>query len=552
VVAAGRDGAFYVAWDSFRGDYDLFLRSLTGSRWSDEIAVAASARLENHASLAVDSRNRVWIAWESGPENWASDSADGGLRAGRDIGLAWYQNARLYQATDAAITGAQAPALHVGRDGGLRIFYRQPLNQNWLTVATAVWGGNTWSKPDVLSYSQGRIDQCIVLADLSERVFASYPAGSSHNIIYGRFFEPAKIPYAAAGSAIHSTSKSGQPPRARHSFRGYQLVWGDLHRHTDISEDGGIVDGSLMDTMRYALDAAGLDFIGVTDHTRYLPRRYNLWRIQQITDLFYRPGAFAPLHAYERSQYSPWGHRNVVHLNRDYVPVPASYDLGDSGVSPNGLFAALRGKQALTIPHTSAWANKQVSWDYHDPDIERVVEIYQGLRSTYEYAGAPDPAGRAVYEKDSQNFIWNALERKLKMGFIASSDHRSTHISFAAVYVKSLDRASVFEGLKSRRTYAATDKIGVDFAMGERLMGEEARVDGKPELSVAIQGTGPIAQVDIIKNGTFAYATKPGTADARFTFRDEQWDGKDAYYYMRVIQQDRNMAWASPIWVRGR
>jgi hypothetical protein len=82
---------------------------------------------------------------------------------------------------------------------------------------------------------------------------------------------------------------------ARHTLNGYQLVWGDLHRHTDISEDGGIRDGSLRDTLRYALDAAGLDFIGITDHTRYLPRRYNLWRIQQITDQYYQPGAFSPL-----------------------------------------------------------------------------------------------------------------------------------------------------------------------------------------------------------------------------------------------------------------
>jgi hypothetical protein len=348
-----------------------------------------------------------------------------------------------------------------------------------------------------------------------------------------------------------AASSPATPPDApsRHTFQGYQLVWGDLHRHTDISEDGGLTDGSLTDAMRYALDAAGLDFLGVTDHTRYLPRRYNLWRIQQVTDLFYAPGFFAPLHAYERSQFSPWGHRNIVHLNRDYTPVPASYELGDPGVDPNGLFAALRGKQALSIPHTSAWGNKQVSWNYQDPDIERVVEIYQGLRSTYEYNGAPDPAGRAIYEKDSPNFIWNALERKLKMGFIASSDHRSTHMSFAAVYAKALDRASVFEALRARRTYAATDKILVDFSIGGHLMGEEIRVAETPVLRVKVRGTAPLEKIDVIKNSQFVYAREPRERDAEFEFRDQSWKGEDCYYYVRVIQTDRNMAWSSPIWV---
>src|SRR5207237_4535448 len=116
----------------------------------------------------------------------------------------------------------------------------------------------------------------------------------------------------------------------------------------EISEDGGIIDGSLLDTMRYARDAAGLDFIGITDHSRYLPRRYNQWRLQQIADLFYAPGWFSPMHAYERSQYTPWGHRNIIYQNRDYTVVPGSYDIGDTGVSPDGLWAALRGKKALS------------------------------------------------------------------------------------------------------------------------------------------------------------------------------------------------------------
>src|SRR5262249_59249733 len=47
--------------------------------------------------------------------------------------------------------------------------------------------------------------------------------------------------------------------------RTYKIVRGDLHRHTEISMDGAI-DGSLYDLYRYALNAANLDFIAVTDH----------------------------------------------------------------------------------------------------------------------------------------------------------------------------------------------------------------------------------------------------------------------------------------------
>ncbi|HYM11691.1 MAG TPA: hypothetical protein VEU62_13230 [Bryobacterales bacterium] len=562
-LAADSEGGVHVAWDTYRaGNYDVYLRSFRGGRWSGETPVAASPQLENKPALAADRAGRVWIAWETGPENWAGDSHDGGLRARRSIGLACWKNGRLYRLPEAqaqldalwGAAGAEAPAPVAGLDGKLWLFFRTPINQNLLQAGVTSWEGAAWATPKLLINSEGRIEQRIATAlDAAGAIVACYPAGSRHNIVYLRRFaggRPAGEDRAPTLSPAPVLAPA--PPRAarqHHTFLGYELVWGDLHRHTDISEDGGILDGSLVDTMRYALDAAGLDFLGITDHTRYLPRRYNFWRLQKVTDLFYAPGFFSPLHAYERSQYSPWGHRNVIHLTRNYVPVPASYEAGDPGVDPNGLFAALRGEQAITIPHTSAWANKQVSWDYYDPDIERLVEIYQGLRSTYEYAGAPDPAGRAVYEKDSPNFVWNALARHRKLGFIASSDHRSTHISFAAAYSKGVDRPSVFDALRSRRTYAATDKIELDFSIGGHIMGEEIALGSAPVLEVAARGTAPIDKVDVIKNNRFVYSVEPRERQIRFEFRDQEWKGEDCYFYIRLIQSDHNMAWSSPIWV---
>jgi hypothetical protein len=560
-AAATSDGAFHVAWDSYRGDYDVMIRTWRGGAWGPETPVAASPKLENHVSLSADARNRVWIAFEIGPENWASDSAEGGLRPRRDIGLACLVNGRLHRAAEAEAAlnalggerGIQAPATIAGKDGVLRLFFRKQVTPNFLAVNATVWDGAGWSKPEALWYSEGRIDQRVVTADAGDRVIAVYPAGSQHNVVYTRAFETAGVASEDRVPALTPqtvSAKSAPAERTPHTFSGYRLVFGDLHRHTDISEDGGIPDGSLIDAMRYALDAAPLEFLGVTDHTRYLPRRYNLFRIQQVADAFYKPGLFTPVHAYERSQYSPWGHRNVVSLRRNYTPVPAAYEIGDPGVSPWGLFDALRGKNAMSIPHTSAWQNKQVSWDYYDPEIERLVEMYQGLRSTYEYNGAPDPADRAIYEKDSKNFVWDALARKRKLGFIASSDHRSTHMSFAAVYVKTLDRDGVFEGLNARRTYAATDRILLDVSMGGTLMGQETVVAGVPELAVAVEGTANVARIDVIKNGQFVYTAQPNARTAKFTFRDQQFDGQESYYYVRVIQTDKMMAWASPIWVR--
>ena len=63
------------------------------------------------------------------------------------------------------------------------------------------------------------------------------------------------------------------------------------------------------------------------------------------------------------------------------------------------------------------------------------------------------------------------------------------------------------------------------------------------------RGTGPIARIDIIKDNTFVYAAHPNVEEVSFSYTDRSIEPGTHYYYVRVIQADDNMAWASPIWV---
>ena len=93
----------------------------------------------------------------------------------------------------------------------------------------------------------------------------------------------------------------------------------------------------------------------------------------------------------------------------------------------------------------------------------------------------------------------------LQIGFIASSDHRSTHMSYAAVYTPERSYEDIWDSLRARRTYAATENIIVDFQSGGHAMGEEFSTDEPPRIDVRIIGTTKIQQIDIIKDNTFAY-----------------------------------------------
>ena len=71
-----------------------------------------------------------------------------------------------------------------------------------------------------------------------------------------------------------------------------------------------------------------------------------------------------------------------------------------------------------------------------------------------------------------------------------------------------------------------------------------------PQLSVRVAGTGTIQQIDLIKNRKFVYTARPGTREASFEFTDQEFGPGESWYYARVLQQDGQLAWSSPIWVK--
>lgn len=346
--------------------------------------------------------------------------------------------------------------------------------------------------------------------------------------------------------------------------RKYQVTWGDLHRHTDLSFDG-YSDGSLYDAYRYAIDAARMDFLGPSEHM--LPVKvdspYMWWMVDKAVDVYKIPTAFYPLLNYERTVAFPDGHRNIVWNRRGYSPNRIYPGPGPTGAAEDDmvrLWKDLLGggrRQAISIPHTTA-TQMGTDWRYNNPEAERLVEIFQGNRDSYEYYGAPRSAvaeqilvGGYVTSGAirKEGYVWNALAKGYKLGFIASSDHRSTHMSYAAVYTPDRNYGAIWESLAARRTYAATDNIIVDFQAMGCAMGDEFATREVPRLDVRVIGTSVITQVDIIKDNAFVYTARPDLREVSFSFKDTSITPGEHYYYVRVIQDDNNMAWASPIWI---
>ena len=352
---------------------------------------------------------------------------------------------------------------------------------------------------------------------------------------------------AIRGYRIHSAGKS------------YKVLRGDMHRHTELSHDGD-GDGSLFDMYRYAIDAAALDFVLVADHQMGDGDEYSWWITQKSNDMFYVEGAFQPMYGYERSIIYPNGHRNLVFPKRGVRVLP-KFPEEMKGLKNSGpiLYPVLKENGGIAMPHSIA-TNQGTDWRDNDPELEPLVEIYQGLDVSYEYEGAPksqpEPTEyiHGAYKK--AGLFWNALAKGYKLGVQASSDHISTHVSYAYVISDDISRRGMIDAMKKRHAYAATDNIILDYRMvdgpGEYIQGDIFTASGIPRIVVKIRGTGPIDKVDIVKNKQFVLSKSPGGAEFELRYQDNETQPGESYYYVRVIQKDGQMAWSSPIWVTRR
>lgn len=307
---------------------------------------------------------------------------------------------------------------------------------------------------------------------------------------------------------------------------------------------------------RYALDAAQLDFIMTADHG-YGGQEYNWWRTEKAADLHFLPGRFVPMYGYERSVAYPNGHRNLVFPERGYNQLRIQPGEG-KGAQASGpiVFPFVRQKAGIVIPHSPA-TSQGTDWRDADPEVQPVVELYQGLHGSYEYEGAPRASLQELtmrihgaYEK--AGLVSNAWAKGIRIGVIASSGHSATHDSYACVLAEEFSRKGIIDAIRRRHTYAATDNIVLDVRAieggKEYLMGEEFRARQPVPLLVAAIGTTPIRRVDVIENGKIAHSTAPMSSEIRFTYRPAP-RSDTAWIYVRLEQTNGALAWSSPIWI---
>ncbi|MEQ8763744.1 MAG: hypothetical protein RL885_07450 [Planctomycetota bacterium] len=599
-LAASPDGRLAVAWDLMTDEGSAIrTRVGNGDTWEAPIELTRTNRYAGRPSVDFDSAGRLWIAWEEGAEGWGrtyrgnarvwnnATVSSGPLHRLRTLQLRALERDGQVREPKDAIPMPSFVDLSKLEDrrpnaDGFGVYYERPqvvvdgLDRPWLVyrhyvetqlgcreaVVHHIESGfrlhalcltdEGWSARHGFDIGQRDGSQRMSVTATRDGIAAVWETGRTDR----RPDERERGVYGGAGRLEGQPIENialgeGRPAEAAPLIRArdsrsmavttvggktFELVMGDLHRHTDLSLCFPFYDGSLDDVYRYAFEVAGLDFLGVTDHTRDIDRgnveSLLWWRCLKKVTQHHVPGRFHPFFAYERS-HGDTDH-NVISLRDDMLqnfppPLPE-------------FWKAIDDDQTFTIPHATPNAQDEPYngkiWDYQDDAKRPLLEIYQGFRQSESLVPAQVP-----------------LKKGYHLGFIASSDHLSTSSSYAATWTPKQDRESIFRSLQARRTYGATAPIRLVFRAGDHWMGERFEATEPVTLRLEVIGTAPLKSATLWIDGSPAHDFDT-SEPASLLEVDHEWsvpaDEQEHYAFVRIEQTDGNLAWSSPIWVTRR
>lgn len=333
--------------------------------------------------------------------------------------------------------------------------------------------------------------------------------------------------------------------------RDPNLYFGDLHCQSMYHSDS---IGTPDEGYEYGRDVAGLDFMAITDSGGCFKEGWI--ETQEAANRHYEPERFVTLKGHEYGVSI--GHRNVIYRDCEIEPVLEELPRGDA----RAMFEYYRGREdVLSIPHhTKVWTD----WDYHDPELERIVEVYSCWGSGVEHN---DPLWHKSERPGAG--VFNALARGYRFGFIGSGDSHAgmpgrsypqdrqwcvhQKSGFACVYATELTREAIFDALRARHCYATTGaRMILEFSVNDCPMGGELEM-ADPSVPRVIRihaiGTDRIARMKVVKNNDPLFVRETAGDDEYFEYHDTSEARDGDFYYVRVMQEDGNTAWSSPVWV---
>lgn len=333
---------------------------------------------------------------------------------------------------------------------------------------------------------------------------------------------------------------------------GWNLYFGQLHAHTDISDGAGSVE----EAFQYASQVEGLDFFAVTDHSDSFDnagagaigkdgaRISADWAAGKQAAASVTGEDFVGLFGFEMT----WPEdKQLGHISTFNTPGWQTRDQEDFENVPTALENYYK---ALTAVPGS------VSQFNHPDDIQGDFERFDHYSPKYD-------AAVSLLEVAGEDGVVDCgyYDRALDEGWhVAPTNNQNNHDgqwgdasdARTVVLAKDLTEESLYAAMKDRRVYATQDSdLAIFYELNGAVMGSILPKSEEAEITVFLSDPTDeaIGNVEVVADGgeviDSAYVGTPAKV------LELSVPGGYSYYYLRVTQPDGDVAVTAPVWMDG-
>ena len=345
------------------------------------------------------------------------------------------------------------------------------------------------------------------------------------------------------------------------ALEGYQLYFGQLHAHTNISDGAG----SVTEAFQHASQVDNLDFLAVTDHSNSFDNEGNS-QVDLGTDLTGISSEWAQGHAaaaavtdedfvglygFEMTWSDGFGHINT--FNTPGFESRSNSEFGNKSGATEGYQnyydKLVEVRSSLSqFNHPGTTFGDFQDFAFYDPQVDQRITLI-------EVGNGEGAIGSSGYFP-SYEYYTRALDKGWHVAPTNNQDNHKgnwgdSNTARSVVLASGLTEEGIYDAIRNYRVYATEDNdLSILYALNGNAMGS---ILSKQENGVTLtaQITDPTdtadMKVEVIVNGGLVIGTQTvtgGSGTVTFHFDSNEY----SYYYLRITQADQNIAVTAPVW----
>ena len=332
----------------------------------------------------------------------------------------------------------------------------------------------------------------------------------------------------------------------------WNLYFGQLHAHTDISNGAGSVE----EAFQYASQVDGLDFFAVTDHSDSFDNAdmgaidadgadiSADWAAGKQAAASVTNGDFVGLFGFEMT----WPEdKQLGHISTFNTPGWQTRDQADFENVPTALENYYKALTAVPgsvsqFNHPDTVHGDFERFDHYSPRYDAVVSLLEvagedGVVDCEYYDLALDKGWHVAptNNQNNHNGQWGD-----------ASDARTV------VLAKSLTEEALYAAMKDRRVYATQDSdLAIYYELNGTVMGSILPKSEEAEITVFLSDPTDeaIGNVEVVTDGGAVLVSEYVETPSQVL--ELSASSGHSYYYLRITQPDGDVAVTAPVWMDG-